>query len=299
MEENNTPQPEQNGVTVSDLIGNYVILPIVESYYSGMYLKINEEQNVLLPNACVTEDMEIGDEVEVFLYTDSKDRLIATTKEPFLLRNECAFLKVADINRFGAFLDWGLTKHLLVPFKEQEQRLEIGETYCFFMYLDLATKRLAASQNLRKFIKNRTVDLNEGDLINVLLVEQQELGYQVIIENQHWGYLYHNEVFKSLKVGQNVKAYVKKIREDGKIDVTLQQQGYRKIISDTVMILIEALRNNQGFLPLNDKTSPKIIYETLHMSKKNFKKAVGALYRERRIVFEHNGIKLVQDYDKD
>ncbi len=277
-------------------LGKYNELVISRKSPFGLYLSANLESDaeVLLPNMYVPENVTIGENIKVFIYKDSEDRLIATTLKPFALVDEIAYLAVKAINRFGAFLDWGLSKELLLPYSEQEGRVDVGEKYLVKIYIDRATNRLTASRNLKKFIKNRDIKLEKGEVVNLIIASDTDIGKKVIINNQYWGLLYKNELFQSLEIGQKVKGFVKNLREDGKIDVSLQQQGYRKTIVDNTDKLLAVLKNKNGFLPLTDKSSPQIIQQHLQMSKKNFKKAVGALYKKGLIQLEKTGLRLIE-----
>jgi predicted RNA-binding protein (virulence factor B family) len=205
---------------------------------------------------------------------------------------EFAFLKVVETNRFGAFLDWGLPKDLLVPLSEQKAKMTEGKTYLVYVFLDKLTNRVASSAKIDKFLDNVPPEYQPGEKVNLLIAEETEIGYKAIVNNQHWGILYKNQVFRPLSPGEKLEGFVNKIRDDDKIDLLLEKPGYGKIdpISEK---LLETLQENNGFLALNDKTSPEIIQALLGISKKNFKKAVGYLYKKRLIDFKSDGIKLL------
>ena len=258
----------------------------------GMYLIDEDGTEVLLPNKYVPEDLLLDDEIEVFVFYDSEDRMTATTATPKVQLNQFAGLQVLEVNAVGAFLDWGLEKDLLVPFAEQERKMQQGETYLIRMYYDETTRRLVGSSRIGKFLSNEQIDLKVGDEVDLIIGEKTDLGRKVIINNQYLGLLYKNEIFQTIRTGSTTKGYIKNIREDKKIDVSLQQQGYQNIEPNAQKILT-ALTASDGFLPMNDKSSPELIQHEFEMSKKTFKKAIGALYRERRIRIEPDGIHLV------
>ncbi|MBR9922688.1 MAG: GntR family transcriptional regulator [Bacteroidetes bacterium] len=273
-------------------IGEINELEILRETLVGLYLGDDEENDVLLPNKYVPETYEIGDKIEVFLYRDSEDRPVATTLEPKIKLNDFAPLTVRSVTKFGAFLDWGMEKDLLVPFSEQLEKMHKDETYLVYMYLDGATDRLVASSNLPRFIKNRELTVEEGEEVDLIFSGKSDLGWNVIINKAHWGLIYYNELFANVSVGDRRRGFVFNIREDNKIDVRLRKSGYEGI-EPNAKILLEAIRSNDGFLPLTDKSAPEDIQEQLEMSKKVFKKAVGALYKQKIIRLEKDGLYLV------
>ena len=273
-------------------IGEFNKLRAVRDTSVGYFLSDDEGREVLLPNKYVPMDLEVDGEVDVFLYKDSEDRLIATDLMPKIKLNEFAYLKVVETNNVGAFLDWGLEKHLLVPYRQQKVDMEEGRSYVVYMYLDKASGRLAASAKLESFLNNRTLTVEEKDEVDLLVFQKTDLGYGVIINGVHKGLIYNDEVFRPLPIGTSIKGFVKKIREENLIDISLQQQGVANI-KPAATIIFEALEKNKGFLGITDKSQPEVIYDTLKMSKKSFKKAVGLLYKERKIRLESDGIYLV------
>lgn len=273
-------------------IGRYNELKVSRRTDIGVYLQATGEE-ILLPKKYVPAGTKEGDVLEVFVYTDSEDRLIATTLKPYASVGEFAYMRVKEVSRVGAFLDWGLEKDLLVPFSEQEQKMEEGKSYVVAVYLDFNTDRVAASAKLHKFIEYEDIELQEGDVVDLLIVGQTGLGFNAIINNKHIGLIYHNEVFQPLLTGNRVRGYVKTIREDKKIDLSLQKTGGEHI-DETRMKLLNVLKSNNGFLPLTDNSSPEEIQRMLQISKKAFKKAVGGLYKERLIEITDEGIKLLQ-----
>ena len=273
-------------------IGIYNDLEILRDTSIGLYLGDKQGNDVLLPWKDEPEDIAIGDVLSVFVYKDSEDRLIATTKKPFILLNEFAFLEVKQVNRVGAFLDWGLVKDLLVPFREQPQEMLRGRSYVVFMYHDKTTDRLVASGNVRKFLNNDDLTVSEEEEVDLMVYGFDDIGINVVINNTHRGLLYKNEIFTKVEYGDRLKGYIKKIRDDNKIDVVLQKQGYAHVEPNAQKIL-SLLQEAEGFLFLNDKSSPEDIKYQLQMSKKTFKKAIGALYKQKLIRIESDGIYLV------
>jgi len=273
-------------------IGIYNDLEILRDTSIGLYLGDKQGNDVLLPWKDEPEDIAIGDVLSVFVYKDSEDRLIATTKKPFVLLNEFAFLEVKQVNRVGAFLDWGLVKDLLVPFREQPQEMLRGRSYVVFMYHDKTTDRLVASGNVRKFLNNDDLTVSEEEEVDLMVYGFDDIGINVVINNTHRGLLYKNEIFTKVEYGDRLKGYIKKIRDDNKIDVVLQKQGYAHVEPNAQKIL-SLLKEAEGFLFLNDKSSPEDIKYQLQMSKKTFKKAIGALYKQKLIRIESDGIYLV------
>lgn len=276
--------------------GKFNRLAITRRTDNGFYLAENGDpsmEEVLLPKKYITPEMKEGDEVEVFLYKDSEDRPVATTQTPLAQVGEAAYLLVKDVTRIGAFLDWGLEKDLFLPFREQGERVEADRYYLVYVFFDFASKRIAATTNINKFIKNRDVKLKPNEEVDLLITYENEVGVRVIINNQHWGILFKNEIFSKIEKGTHVKGYVKKIREDGKIDVALQKQGIAAA-QDIRGVLLQKLAENDGKLELSDDSSPELIYEVLGISKKNFKKAVGILYKEGAIELHENLITLAK-----
>jgi predicted RNA-binding protein (virulence factor B family) len=270
-------------------LGKYNNLKIVKQLDFGVYLDGENLGEILLPIKQVPPNVKIGDSVEVFLYNDSEDRLIATTREPFAVAEEFAVLKAVEINNTGAWLDWGLEKHLLVPFREQKQDMEKDKYYLVYVYVDIESQRLVASSKLAKYLDNVPPEYTIGQKVDLLISNQSDIGYVTIINNLHSGLLYKNEVFKPLKRGEKLKGYIKKIRDDEKIDLTLQQQGYNRIESIAENIY-NKLISESGMLPYGDKSSPNEIYAYFNISKKDFKKAISMLYKQQKILIEQQKI---------
>jgi predicted RNA-binding protein (virulence factor B family) len=274
------------------IIGKYADLKVVKLVDFGVYLEGEHEEVILLPNRYVPGKVNIDEKIHVFIYRDSEDRLIATTEKPYATVGDFAYLRVKSVNQMGAFLDWGLTKDLMVPFSNQKVKMEEGRSYLVYVYLDETTGRIVATAKLNKVILSEDLQLEVGQEVDVLVGHRGELGHVAVINNAGLGMIYKNEIFGPIREGETRKAYVKKIRPDGKIDLSLQAQGYQKEIPQASDKVLELLKAEEGFLPLNDKSSPEAIYEMLHMSKKNFKKAIGLLYKEKIIKIESTGIYL-------
>ncbi len=272
-------------------LGDYNTLKVVKKVDFGLYLDGGEDGEILMPARYVAEDTAVDDEVTVFIYLDSEDRMVATTEQPKAKVGEFAMLQVTEVNRVGAFLDWGLVKDLMVPFREQKVKMEKGQWHIVFVYIDLDTDRIAASAKLDQFLDNVAPEYAEGDEVNIMVVNRTDLGYKVIINNLHWGIIYSNEVFKPLSKGQVMKAYIKKVREDDKIDVSLQKPGFARVKPLQEQILAK-LKDNGGFLPVNDKTDAQVIYDMFGCSKKSLKMTIGTLFKQRQIVIGNDGIKL-------
>ena len=273
-------------------IGEDNILKVLRETSVGLFLGDEEGNDVLLPNKYVEEDFKIDDEIKVFIYKDSEDRIIATTLAPKIKLGEFAYLKAKASTSFGTFMDWGLEKDLLVPFRQQASEIEAGRWYVVYMYLDTETNRLVGSTRTNSFLEDENVDLQEGDKVDILITSISEMAVSLIVNNRYKGLAYTNETFKKVKPGERHFAYVKKIREDNKLDISFHKQGYKEVESSSVNIL-EKLTLNNGFLPLNDKSTPEAILEFLEMSKKTFKKAIGTLYKQKIITIEEKGISLI------
>lgn len=276
------------------IIGQYAELKVAKLVDFGVFLEGEDEALILLPNQYVPPKTQIDDKIKVFIYRDSEDRIIATTLKPKAIVGEFAVLKVKSVTNVGAFLDWGLAKDLLVPFSEQRDKMQVDLSYLVYIYLDNATGRIVATAKIERILRENEVSYKEGDEVDILVGKRSELGFQVLINDDALGMVYKNEVFGHLKIGDQRKAYIKKIRRDGKIDVSLQQQGYVNEVPKSGQQILDLLKEEEGFLPLNDKSSPEDIYYSLKMSKKNFKKAIGLLYKQKLITIEDAGIYLVQ-----
>lgn len=273
-------------------LGKYNTLKILRDTKVGLFLG-DDEKDVLLPKKYVPKEFFIGDEISVFIYLDHEERPVATTLKPYVKLNEFAHLKVNFVNKFGAFLDWGLEKDLFVPFKEQAKTMEVGKRYLIYMYLDEQTDRLVATSKVNKYFSEEKPEYEPNEEVEVMISHFTDLGVNVIIENKYKGLAFTDEVFKDLKLGTKTKAYIKQIRPDGKIDITFKKIGL-EAIDDDVEAVLKELKANNGFLGLHDKSHPEDIKTVLQMSKKAFKKAVGSLYKNRMIDIKENGIFLIK-----
>lgn len=275
-------------------IGEYHTLKINRETEPGLFLNNGEGDEVLLPNKYIPETYEIGGEIEVFVYLDHEERPVATTLKPLVKLDEFAFLKCAEVNEFGAFLDWGLEKHLFVPFKEQAYPMKKDGRYLIFCYLDEETNRLVASSKVHAFLDNSELTVEPFEEVDLIISNKSDLGYNVIINELHQGLLYNDEIFQHINVGDQMRGFIKKTRPDGKIDVMLQRPGYRSIEPNAQRILDELARN-QGYLRITDKSSPGEIQQVVEMSKKSFKRAAGNLYKQRKIEIKEDGIYLLDN----
>ena len=273
-------------------IGKYNTLRVIKKVDFGVYLDGEKEGEILMPIRYVPEGCEPGDEVDVFLYLDSEDRPVATTEKPYAQVGEFAMLRVISVNNIGTFLDWGLMKDLLVPFREQKATMTEGRSYLVYIYIDEETGRIAASAKLNKFIGKTIPQYAEGEEVDLIIDSETDLGFNAIVNNLHWGMLYENEVFEQLDKGQRLKGYIKKIRPDNKIDLTLYKLGYEKVDAVAQGIL-DMLKQHGGSMKVTDKSEAETIYRMFGISKKTFKKAVGALYKKRLILLEPESIRLI------
>ncbi|WP_198265046.1 CvfB family protein [sulfur-oxidizing endosymbiont of Gigantopelta aegis] len=274
-------------------VGQAYELSVVKFLDFGAILDAGELGEVLLPNRHTPEDLLIGDLIKVFLYFDSEDRLVATTQIPKVQVGEFAYLNVIDRNQIGAFLDWGLDKDLLVPFAEQHVPMEEGHSYLVYVYRDKNDGRIVASAKIDKFIDDDEAhDFKPHEAVNLIIANTTELGYKAIIEHHYWGVLYENEVFQRLSFGQSIKGFIKRVRDDGKIDLTLQ--GGQVSRDKNATLILNYLSQNQGFANVHDKSAPKQIADLFGMSKGAFKKAIGGLYKQKVIRIEKDGIHLSQ-----
>lgn len=273
-------------------LGKYNQLEVVKEVDFGVYLNGDEDGEILLPKRYVPEGTKPGDILNVFIYLDMEERLVATTLQPYVQVGEFACLQVAWVNQFGAFLDWGLMKDLFVPFREQKMKMQKGKRYVVHVHLDEESYRIVASAKVEHYLSTENPEYQPGQEVNVMVWQRTDLGYKVIVENQFSGMLFHNEVFQPLEAGMHLSAFVKQVRPDGKIDLELQKAGARKV-DDFSEVLLQYIKDNDGFTPLNDKTDAEVIYQTFGVSKKTFKKAVGDLYKKRLVMLEEGGIRLV------
>lgn len=274
-------------------VGEYNILEVEKFVDFGLYL-LTDGDSILLPKKYVKEGTEVGDKIEVFIYTDSEDRLIATTLKPYGVVGDFAALYVKDVNQIGAFMDWGLEKDLFVPFKEQRKKMEPGRTYVVKILLDPRSLRVVGSNKIESFMKKREIELEVGQEVDLMVYERTPLGYMAIINNTYSGIIYENEVFKKIFVGDKLKGFVKNLREDNKIDLSINKVGAESV-GDARDVVINALKKNSGFLALNDNSDPEEIKKKLEISKKTFKKAIGGLYKDKIVDITDNGITLLKE----
>lgn len=252
----------------------------------------NEEEKVILPFMHAPKNLEPGDSVEVFVYMNSDGRMMATTRQPLACANQFAYLKAVDSNEHGVYLDVGIEKDVFVPAREQKKPMRVGEKYLVYVYLDQRNQRLLASSRLANFTQEENFEFEAGDEVDLLICDESELGYSAIINQKYMGLLYRNEVFDKLRIGEKRKGYIKKIREENKIDLSLQPQGYGHVL-ETKDVILQKLKDNDGVLDLGDKSSPEEISRRLHISKKVFKKTIGSLYKERLIEIGDHEIRLI------
>jgi len=271
-------------------IGQYNELVVKTKSTVGIYLT-DEEDDVLLPTKYVPQGLEIGDKLEVFVYLDNENRPVATTLKPFATVNEFAFLAVKEVNPHGAFLDWGIAKDIFVSYAEQRGEMNVGQEYLVYIFIDDVSGRIAATTKWIKYLNHDVTDLNDGDEVELLIAEKTDLGYKAIINNQYEGLIYSNEIFEEINVGDFKRGYIRQIREDGKIDLRLQPEGYGHI-EDAKLVIMKKLESNNGVLELGDKSTPEDIYKDLKISKKAFKKAIGGLFKERKIQISDYEVRL-------
>lgn len=279
-------------------LGEYNTLTVVKTVDFGVYLDGGEYWGeILLPRETAPADCKEGDELTVFIYFDSEDRIIATMTQPKAVVGDFKLMKVVGTSRVGAFLDWGLRKDLLVPFREQRDRMEVGKEYFVYVYVDATTDRIVATAKWYKFLNREPADYTPGEEVELIVARRTELGYTVIVNRKHEAVLYANEIFQPIEVGQTVTGYIKRVREDGKIDCILQRNdGHGQIDSLSARIL-QKLQENGGVLPISDKSEPEEIYRLFGCSKKNYKKAVGGLFKQRKVYIGAKELRLNEPQD--
>ena len=275
-------------------IGQNYELEVVKEVDFGVYLDAEDLGEVLLPSRYVSDDLSVGDFIKVFLYLDTEDRPVATTETPKAKVREFAYLEVVDTTNVGAFLDWGLEKDVLVPFAEQHRPMEKGRSYLVYLYIDKTDGRITASSKIDKFLDDdKPHNFKPRQEVDLIIANSTDLGYKAIINNSHWGVLYKNEVFQRLSFGQSIKGFIKNIRPDKRIDLSLQGgQETRDKYSKTIL---KYLKKNNGFAAVHDKSDPKLISDLFGMSKKAFKRSIGGLYKQRVISIEEDGIRLIKE----
>ncbi|QOL26036.1 GntR family transcriptional regulator [Thalassotalea sp. LPB0316] len=272
-------------------IGTFNQLEVIDLIAHGAILNGDDKGEILLPNRYVPKDCAIGDTLDVFIYADSQDRLVATTQKPKAQSGEFASLKVVQTNKIGAFLDWGLPKDLLVPFNNQQRPMEVGKNYLVRVFNDERTERIVASSKLDKFLDIWPAEYQSGEQVDLIIAGKTDLGFKAIINHQHWGLIFHSDIFKPLRTGQKLTGYIKQVRDDGRIDLALSRAGKGKVI-DFQQQLLAYLIEHDGFCDIHDKSSPALIQKTFGVSKKAFKATVGHLLKQGKITIEPNGIRL-------
>ncbi|MBM6669364.1 GntR family transcriptional regulator [Phocaeicola coprophilus] len=274
-------------------LGRYNQLEVVKEVDFGVYLDGGDDGEILLPARYVPEDCQQGDMLNVFIYLDNEERLVATTLTPYAQVGDFACLEVAWTNQYGAFLDWGLMKDLFVPFREQKNKMEKGERYVVHVHLDEDSYRIMASAKVERYLSNDMPPYHPGDGVEILVWQRTDLGYKVIVDNRFGGLIYATDVVRPLSTGTKTEAYVRQVRPDGKIDIVLQPDGPRKV-DDFAEVLLDYIRQHDGFTTFQDKTPAEDIYATFGVSKKTFKKAVGDLYKKHLVTLEEGGIRLCE-----
>jgi len=274
-------------------IGQHQDLTILRHTSVGLYLGDDSGEDVLLPNKYCPENFTIGDTIHVFVYRDHEERKIATNLKPKILLHQFGFLRVTSVSNVGAFMDWGLEKELLVPFREQRQKMEVGRWYIVYLDLDIKTDRLYATNKIEKRLRNDILNINERDAVDVMVMKKTDLGFSVIVNQLHEGLIFESDIFGKLNIGDKVKGYVKQIREDNKLDISLQPIGFENFNDPNCELILNRLKAQKGFLPVSDKSTPEEIYALLNISKKAYKKAIGTLYKQRKITLLPEGIKLI------
>jgi len=274
-------------------LGQYNRLTVIKQVDFGVFLDGGEDGNILLPKRYLPNRCELGDELDVFIYLDSEDEIIATTETPYVQVGECAHLKVTDVNDAGAFLDWGLSKDLLVPYKEQHKPMEVGKSYVVCVYIDKYSDRIVASSRLSRHLQEESRFYKAQQPVKLLICGRSDMGYKAVVNHTHLALLYKDDAFKPLKYGQKLDGYIKTIRSDHKIDVSLQLPPIQQRAQLTEQIIAH-LEANNGLSTLTDKSAPDAIYHQYNVSKGAYKKALGSLYKAKRIVIERDKISLVK-----
>jgi len=272
-------------------IGKFNTLKILRDTQPGLFLGDDQDNEVLLPNRYVPKDFELDEMIEVFVYLDNEERLVAVTDMPYIQKGEFALLRCNAVNEFGAFMDWGMVKELFCPFVEQAFKMKEGGWYLVYCYLDEKTERLVASSKTNRFLTNKNLAIEINEEVDLIISHPSALGMNVIVNNSHLGLIYKDDIFKDLSIGDKIKGYVKKIRDGNKVDIVLQKIGYKNIES-SAKELLKLISNHNGKLSITDKSSPEEIKSIAQMSKKSFKKAVGSLYKKRLISLDNDGIYL-------
>ena len=273
-------------------LGDYNLMKVVKEVDFGMYLDGGVEGEILLPKRYVPEGLKTGDDIKVFVYLDQDERPVATTLQPLAKVGEFAWLEVAWVNEYGAFLNWGLMKDLFCPFREQKRRMERGQHYIVYVGIDEDSYRIVASAKVEHFLSHDVPEYRHGDEVSLLVWQKTELGFEVIVDNRFAGLVYEGQVFRQLTTGDRLKGYVDRVRPDGKLDITIQPTG-RRNTEEFSDVLLQYLRDNNGQCDLGDKSPAELIADRFKVSKKTFKKAVGDLYKRRLIEICDNGLRLL------
>ncbi len=274
-------------------LGQYNSLTVLKYVEFGLYLDGGDGLEILMPKRYIPEGTKEGDELRVFVYQDSEARLIATNEHPYATVGQIGYLRINSVNQIGAFADWGTSKELLIPHREQTQRMEEGRRYLVYIYIDQVSGRIAGTAKFDKYLDNVPPKFDTNEEVEALVWKPTPMGWKVIINQTHTGLLYKNQIFQEIHTGERLRAWVRGVREDDKIDLSLQPLGYRQMIDPAESSILKALHNHNGFMPLTDHSTPELIAFELQMSKKTFKKAIGALYKQERIAILPDGIKLL------
>ena len=275
-------------------LGQYNTLPVSRFVDFGLYLDGGDGLEILMPKRYIPADAREGQELRVFVYQDAEARLIATNEHPYATVGQFAYLKVNSVNQTGAFADWGTSKELLIPHREQAQKMVEGRRYIIYIYIDQLSGRIVGTSKLDKHLGNVPPTFEPGQEVEAMIWKPTPLGYKVIIDHTHAGLIYQNQIFRDVRLGERLRAWVRGVREDDKIDLSLQPIGYRQMIDPAEATILKALHLHDGFLPFTDHSTPELISFVLQMSKKTFKKAIGALYKQQRIVIRPDGIQLTE-----
>jgi len=289
----NVPYSDKNNKNEHMKLGKINRLKVGRLSQFGNYLIDDKNNEVLLPDDHDGDAIELGEVIDVFIYLNSDDQYVATTKIPYIQLNQFAYLQVKEVNKVGAFMDIGLPKDLLVPYAEQTEEMFVGNGYLVFMFLDEETNRLVGSCKENEFVFNDEIDIAQGDEVEALLYRKSDIGMNVIVNNLYKGLIFKSDIHKNIKAGGKVKAYVKNVREDGKIDLLLEPLGYKKSIETTTEIILTKVKESNGQLFLTDKSTPEEIKQQLGISKKAFKRGIGSLYKEKQIVILKESIRLI------
>lgn len=275
-------------------LGQYNELPVCKLVDFGLYLDGGDGLEILMPKRYMPAEVKEGDMLKVFVYQDAEARLLATNEHPYATVGQFAHLKINSVNQVGAFADWGTSKELLIPHREQAQKMEEGRRYLIYIYIDEISGRIAGTSKLDKYLDNVPPTYENNEEVEAIVWKPTPLGYKVIINHSHTGLVYKNQIFREIHIGERLRAWVKGVREDEKIDLSLQPMGYRQMIDPAEAAILKALHLHGGFMPLTDRSTPELIAFELQMSKKTFKKAIGALYKQQRILIKDNGIELTK-----